>query len=271
MALCCRGIWTGPLRLPTGTPEYFLNFDGNDQSLDLWQFHVNWTTPADSTLHWPNEYSGSSVHRALRRNCRGTQLYDGGLRSARRELGQELDSYGDRLMYRLAYRNFGSYQALLANHTVAIGTSSAQTGIRWYELENTGSGFGLYQQGTYAPDSNYRWMGSIAMDKSGDIGLGYSVSSSTMSPSIRYTGRVPSDALGQMESEIDVLSLAGVSTASQTNTFRWGDYSSMAIDPTDDCTFWYTTNIIPLAVVTVGVRESHHSVSPPALRVTRSR
>ena len=78
-----------------------------------------------------------------------------------------LDSYGDRLMYRLAYRNFGSYQSLVANHTVATGTSGNQTGIRWYELRNTGTGFGLYQQGTYAPDSSYRWMGSIAMDKAG--------------------------------------------------------------------------------------------------------
>ena len=89
-----------------------------------------------------------------------------------------LDAYGDRLMYRLAYRNFGAYQSLVANHTVATGTSGNQTGIRWYELRNTGTGFAQYQQGTYAPDSSYRWMGSIAMDKIGDIGLGYSVSSS---------------------------------------------------------------------------------------------
>jgi hypothetical protein len=157
---------------------------------------------------------------------------------------QELDSYGDRLMYRLAYRNFGGYASLLANQTVNTGTGS-QTGIRWYELRNSGSGFGVYQQGTYAPDSNYRWMGSIAMDKLGDVGLGYSVSGSGMSPSIRYTGRLPGDTLGQMETEVDVLSSAGVPTASQTNTFRWGDYSSMAIDSTDDCTFWYTTEYHP--------------------------
>jgi hypothetical protein len=238
------GDLDGSTAPPTGLPEYFLNFDGNDESLDLWQFHVNWTTPSSSTFTGPTNIPVA----AFTEPCGETAVelnYTTGACVPQKGTTQELDSYGDRLMYRLAYRNFGSYQALLANQTVSIGTSSAQTGIRWYELENTGSGFGLYQQGTYAPDSNYRWMGSIAMDKLGDIGLGYSVSSSTMSPSIRYTGRVPSDALGQMESEIDVLSAASVPTASQTNTYRWGDYSSMAIDSTDDCTFWYTTEYHP--------------------------
>ncbi len=238
------GDLDGTTAPPTGSPEYFLNFDGNDQSLDLWQFHVNWTTPANSTFTGPTNIPVA----AFIEPCGETAVelnYTTGACIPQKGTSQELDSYGDRLMYRLAYRNFGSYQALLANHTVAIGTGSAQTGLRWYELENTGAGFGLYQQGTYAPDSSYRWMGSIAMDKAGDIALGYSVSSSAMSPSIRYTGRVPSDSLGTMESEIDVLSLAGVSTASQTNTFRWGDYSSMVIDSTDDCTFWYTTEYHP--------------------------
>lgn len=148
-------------------------------------------------------------------------------------------------MYRLAYRNFGTYQALVANHTVTIGTSSAQTGIRWYELQNTGAGFGLYQQGTYAPDSNYRWMGSIAMDKVGDIAMGYSVSSSSISPDIGYTGRVPSDPLGQMESETDVLSSGSIAHGSRTNNYHWADYSSISVDPTDDCTFWYTNEYMP--------------------------
>ncbi|MGC2729598.1 MAG: hypothetical protein WA254_10390, partial [Candidatus Sulfotelmatobacter sp.] len=157
---------------------------------------------------------------------------------------QMLDSYGDRLMYRLAYRNFGSYQALVVNHTVTIGTSSSQTGVRWYELQNTGTGFGLYQQGTYGPDSSYRWMGSIAMDQAGDIALGYSVSNASMSPSIRYTGRLATDPLGTMESEIDILSAARITPGSQTTTYRWADYSGMSIDPTDDCTFFYTTEYV---------------------------
>ncbi len=226
---------------PVNSPEYFLNFDySNTQSLDLWQFHVDWTTPANTTFTGPTNIPVAAFTEA----CGETALelnYRTGACIPQASTSQMLDSMADRVMYRLAYRNFPDHQSLLVNHTVSIGTSTTQTGVRWYELQNTQGTFGLYQQGTYAPDSNYRWMGSIAMDQSGDIALGYSISSSTMSPSIAYTGRVPSDPLGQMESEIEILSSAGVAHGSQTNTFRWGDYSSMAIDPTDDCTFWYTT------------------------------
>lgn len=228
---------------PSGSPEYFVNFDSNDQSLDLWQFHVDWNTPANSTFTGPTNIPVA----AFTEPCGETIVelnYTSGACVPQPGTSQELDSYGDRLMYRLAYRNFGGYASLLANQTVNTGTGS-QTGIRWYELRNSGSGFGVHQQGTYAPDSSYRWMGSIAMDHVGDIALGYSVSSGTLSPSIRYTGRVPSDTLGTMEGEFDVLSSGGVAHGSRTNTFRWGDYSSMAIDPTDDCTFWYTTEYVP--------------------------
>jgi hypothetical protein len=228
---------------PVGSPEHFLSFDYNDQSLDLWQFHVDWTTPTNSTFSGPMNIPVAAFTEA----CGETIVelnYTTGACIPQQGTGQLLDSYGDRLMYRLAYRNFSDHQSLLVNHTVATGTGSV-TGIRWYELQNTGGGFGLYQQGTYAPDSSYRWMGSIAMDKVGNIGLGYSVSSGTMSPSIRYTGRVPSDPLGQMEGEIDVLSSASVPHGSQTSSFHWGDYSSITIDSTDDCTFWYTTEYEP--------------------------
>jgi hypothetical protein len=148
-------------------------------------------------------------------------------------------------MYRLAYRRFADHETLLVNHTVDTGSSSGNTGIRWYELRGTRGTFGVYQQGTYAPDANYRWMGSIAMDKAGDIALGYSVSGSSMSPSLRYTGRMPGDPLGQMESETDPLASANVPHGSQYRYIRWGDYSSMMIDPTDDCTFWFTTEYQP--------------------------
>ena len=229
---------------PAASPEYFLNFDGNNQSLDLWQFHVDWTTPANSTFTGPTNIPVAPFNEA----CGETVVklnYTTGACIPQAGTTQTLDSYGDRVMYRLAYRNFADHQSLLVNHTVNTGTSSNNTGIRWYELQNAQGTFGLYQQGTYAPDSSYRWMGSIAMDKLGDIGLGYSVSSSTLSPSIRYTGRAPSDPLGQMESEVDVLSSQSVPHGSQTYGIPWGDYSSMAIDSTDDCTFWYTTEYLP--------------------------
>lgn len=237
------GDLDGTTAPPTGSPDYFANFDQNDQSLDIWQFHVNWTTPSQSTFTGPTNIPVAAFTEPCGETV--TELnYTTGACVPQSGTSEMLDSYGDRLMYRLAYRNFGSYASLVMNHTVNTGSGS-QTGIRWYELRNSGSGFVLHQQGTFAPDSNYRWMGSIAMDKAGDIAMGYSVSSSNMSPSIRYTGRLATDTLGQMESENDVLSAAGVANASQTNTFHWGDYSSIAVDPSDDCTFWYTTQYTP--------------------------
>lgn len=100
----------------------------------------------------------------------------------------------------------------------------------------------VFQQGTFSPDSTSRWMGSIAQDKYGDMALGYSASSSSVYPSIRYTGRLAGDPAGTMEAEATIF--AG--TASQTGTLhRWGDYTAMSIDPVDDCTFWYTNEYIP--------------------------
>ena len=228
---------------PAGSPDYLVAFDHNDQSLDLWQFHVNWTTPSNSTLTGPTNIPVASFIEPCGDSYTVFTPQDNCVPQA--GTSQMLGAYGDELMYRLAYRNFGSYQSMVVNHTVQVASGSDQTAIRWYELRNTGSGFGLYQEGTYSPDSNYRWMGSIAMDKAGDIAVGYNVSSTAMSPSIRYTGRQSSDALGTMEGEYDVLSSAGIATASQTNSARWGDYASMAVDPSDDCTFWFTTEYQP--------------------------
>jgi hypothetical protein len=228
---------------PSGSPNYFLAFDSNNQSLDLYQFHVDWTTPANSTFTGPT----SIPVTAFLEPCgdHGTVFTPADNCVPQAGTSEMLGVFGDRLMYRLAYRNFGSYEDLVANHSVQVASGNDQTGIRWYELRNTGSGFGVYQQGTYAPDSYYRWMGSIAMDKAGDIAVGYNVSSSSISPSIRYTGRTATDSLGTMEGEIDILSEAGIATGSQTNSVIWGDFSSMAVDPTDDCTFWYTNEYQP--------------------------
>ena len=230
---------------PTGSPAYFLNFDyGNHHSLDLWKFHVDWSDSADSTFTGPTQISVAPFTEACGEAA--TELnYTTGACIPQAGTGQRLDSYGDRLMYRLAYRNFGGHESLVTNHTVATGTNGSQTGIRWYELRRSGSNFGLYQQGTYAPGANYRWMGSIAMDKLGDIAMGYSISGAGMSPSIAYTGRLSSDPLGQMEGETDALASNGIGHGSRTSNFRWSDYSSIAIDPTDECTFWYTAEYMP--------------------------
>ena len=150
---------------------------------------------------------------------------------------QQLDSLADRLMYRLAYRNFGSYESLVVNHSVAVGTTrkNAVAAVRWYELRNLSAGMpSVAQQSTYAPDSTFRWMGSIA--------LGYSTSSATLHPGIRFATLLATDAPGTLSNETTILQGNG----SQLNNLnRWGDYSTMAVDPVDDCTFWYTNEYLP--------------------------
>jgi uncharacterized membrane protein len=220
---------------PTGQAEVYLgSIDStppNGSVIYKYLFHVDFTTPSNSTFTGDGETMPISV-ASFGLACGGVP---GGC-IPQRGVADQLASLGDRLMYRLAYRNFSDHQTWLVSHSVTAGSS---VGERWYEFrapENSTS-LSVFQQGTFAPDSNYRWMGSIAMDSAQDIALGYSISSPSMYPSISYTGRVPSDALGTMESEAQIV--AG--TGSQTFTVhRWGDYTSMAIDGADDCTFWYT-------------------------------
>jgi hypothetical protein len=145
----------------------------------------------------------------------------------------------ERPTWRLAYRNFKDYEALVTNQQVEARPGVA--GVRWYEIRRDLAGnYSLYQQGTYAPnDGVHRWMGSVAQDKNGNIVLGYSVvNGTTVFPGIRYTGRLAGDPLGQMTfGEGTIKNGSGVQT---TTNSRWGDYTSMNVDPTDDCTFWYT-------------------------------
>jgi fibronectin type 3 domain-containing protein len=211
---------------PAGSRNYFLNFGSN--SLNLWQFHVDWANSTNTTLAGPTNIPVGAFSEAC----------NGGTCIPQQGTTQQLDSLGDRLMYRLAYRNFGDHESLVVNHSVTAGSS---VGVRWYELRSPGTTPTVFQQGTYAPDSNFRWMGSIAMDQVGNMALGYSVSSSSIYPAIRYTGRVPTDSLGTMEGETSIIGGAG---SQGPNLSRWGDYSSMSIDPIDDCTFWYTNEYL---------------------------
>ncbi len=215
----------GATKPPKGSPNYLVNFGKN--SLNLWQFHVDWKTPANTTLSTPVNIPVPNF----------SPLCGGGTCVPQKTTTQRLDSLADRLMYRLAYRNFGDHEALVVNHSVTVGAGS---GVRWYELR-TPAVPTLFQSGTYAPDSAFRWMGSVAMDKVGDMAVGYSVSSATTFPSIAYTGRVPSDALGTLGSEKVVKTGSGAQTGGLS---RWGDYTAMAIDPTDDCTFYYTNEYL---------------------------
>jgi hypothetical protein len=146
-------------------------------------------------------------------------------------------SYRQRPTFRLAYRNFKDHEALVTSQSVEATAGVA--GERWYEIRRSGGTYSLYQQGTYAPgDGVHRWMGSIAMDKRGDMGLGYSVvNATTVYPGVRYTGRLAGDPIGQMTlGEGTIINGSGVQT---TTNSRWGDYTDMTVDPVDDCTFWY--------------------------------
>lgn len=205
---------------PSGTHEYLMNFGSN--SLNLWRMTPNFGA-GTATVTGPTNIPVAAFAEAC----------SGGTCIPQPNVSQQLDSLADRLMYRLSYRNFGGYASLLVDHSVTAGSS---TGVRWYELRDSGTGPGVYQQGTYAPDSNYRWMGSMAQDKLGNIAVGYSLSSSIIAPSIEFASRAPTDTLGLLSSETSLKSGVG----SQSGHSRWGDYSSMSVDPTDDCTFWYT-------------------------------
>ena len=153
---------------------------------------------------------------------------------------QKLDSLGDRLMFRLAYRNFGDHEALVAVHSVKGGSTASA--VRWYEIRSPNGTPKIFQQGTFSISGLALWMPSIGMDKLGDIALGFSKSSGTTHPGLGYTGRIPSDPLGSMESAANIFVGAGSQTGGLS---RWGDYSSMSIDPSDNCTFWYTNEYIP--------------------------
>ncbi len=214
----------GPTQPGVGTPNYLMNMSTN--LLRVWEADIDWANTSNSSVTLVNtlstqpfSYSGITINQP------GTS--------------QTLDALASRLMYRVQYRKFGSYEVMLTNHSVNAD-GSGQAGVRWYELRNYGSGWNIYQQGTFAPaDGDNRWMGSVAMNGNGDIGIGYSVSSSSTYPSIRFAGQLAINS-GSGILDVDETSIVE-GTKSQTGVNRWGDYSMMSIDPSDDQTFWYTT------------------------------
>jgi len=212
-----------------GTPNYLLSI--STSSVQFWKFAVNWTA-GTGTLTGPTTVPGVA---AFSRAC------SGGTCIPQPGVTQKLDSLADRLMYRLSYRNLSGSERLLVNHSVSAGTG---TGIRWYELTLNAGAPSVRQQGTFAPTNDYRWMGSAAMDKSGGIAIGYNVSNaSTIKPSVYYAYRGPVDPLGTLGPEAQVLQGPGVQTGNSLS--RWGDYSTMSIDPVDGCTMVFTTEYIP--------------------------
>lgn len=215
----------GSIAPPDGSPNFLVDINNSGQELRLLQFHVDWNQPANSTLSDTIHIPTAPFNRP-----------SGGVPQLDSTAG--LDTLGDRLMFRLGYRNFGDHESLVANHSVQ-DPSSHIIGVRWYELQDPNGTPFIYQQGTFMPDSTYRWMGSIGMDKAGDIALGYSASNADIYPAVRYTGRTPDDPPGILEDEKSIIEGGG--SQQPASRQRWGDYSAITIDPVDDCTFWFTT------------------------------
>ncbi len=222
---------------PPGTPDYYVQFDDDafgyprDQ-LEIWGFGVDWGAPKSSTF--------SKV------TTLATQPFDsllcGGAPTCIPQPGttQRLDPLSDRIMYRLQYLNLGSTQTLVTDQTVNIAPGSgSRAGVRWYELQNGGGGWSIAQQGTLDPGgTDSAWMASAALDTSGDLAVGYSVSGSSTQPSVEYSGRLASDPANTLGQGQTVMQAGGGHETE--NNGRWGDYTSMSLDPSDGCTFWYT-------------------------------
>jgi Abnormal spindle-like microcephaly-assoc'd, ASPM-SPD-2-Hydin len=211
----------GPTTPPDGTPGLFITWQNNSPGqLFLRKLTLNFAT-STATLSAATTISVANDTVA----CPGCVPQSG--------TTQTLDTLSDRMMYRFAIRHFSDHDRAVFSHAVASGS---QVAVRWYEIYDPAGAVALNQQGTFAPDSTYRWMSSVAEDKNGDIGIGYSASSSSIHPAVRFTGRVPSDPSGTLETEASFIE----GTGSQTiGLARWGDYTAMQVDPSDDCTFWY--------------------------------
>ncbi len=212
---------------PTGTPNYFYTMKSGN-ILEIWEFYVDFDVPSNSSFTLAQTLNTLPFNYGVcgfSWNC-----------IPQKDTAQRLDVISEWPMWRLQYRNFGTHETMVGNFTVDVDDFANHAGIRWFELRWSAGSWYIHQEGTHAPDEHHRWMGSIAMDGAGNIALGYSVSSDTLFPSIRYAIRRASDEAGILRTEVSLIE----GTASQIGYNRWGDYSSMTVDPSDDATFWYT-------------------------------
>ena len=219
---------------PVGAPSIMMATGGaqlknvlEDDGIYMWNYHVDWNNFSNTKIEGPIKIPVAPYH----------YLGGGQLTKAVPQPGtdQHLDAQGDKLMARLVYRKIGNRESIVGVHSVS--TSAGGGGVRWYEfLVNRDRTVKLYQQGTYAPDSNYRWMASAAIDKKGNIGIGYSFGGKNDFPGQRFSGRHFGDPLGKLTLN-EVILVKG--EASQLNTLRWEDYTQTAMDPSDDETIWY--------------------------------
>lgn len=198
-----------------------------DSGIYAYQFHVDWDDPGKTRLSEPVKIPVAPYH----------YLCDGQLTRCVSQPGtaMRLDAQGDKLMQRLIYRNFGDHESIVA--TQSVNTSGGGGGVRWYEFRlDARRVLVLYQQGTYAPDRFYRWMGSPAMDRAGGIGIGYSFGGDPNYAGQRFAARLAGDPPGLLTFQETTLATGA---AAQTDTNRWEDYATTTVDPSDDCTFWY--------------------------------
>ncbi len=221
---------------PAGEPGIFIAhqddaFGGSADQLWIYELHVDWATTTNSTFSRVQQLNVEPYDCNFGNNWNNIKQPN---------TSQELDGIPQVIMNVPQYRNWGSYESIVCCHTVDVDNTD-HAGVRWYELRRVSSGdWTVRQQGTYAPDQHSRWMGSIMMNGSKELALGYSVSSTTEFPGIRYTGQSQTEynaASGIMDETEGIIHTG---TASQTGANRWGDYSSMSVDPEDDETFWYT-------------------------------
>ena len=220
---------------PPGSPNYFYTFKDNAfhrvaaDRLEIREFHADFAAPANSTFR----LTGSINITPFKYTVCGAFVFDC---IPQRGTAQKLDPVSEWPMFRFPYRNFRTHESLAGTFTVE-GATRDTAAVYWFELRKLGGGWGLHQQGKIdSNDGVSRWIGSIAMDSAGNLALGYSVSSASMFPAIRYAVHRIIDAPGTMQREATLRRGGG----SQTGSNRWGDYSAMTIDPADDATFWYT-------------------------------
>jgi hypothetical protein len=218
---------------PKGAPNIMLAAGGTqlknvfeDDGIYTWKFYVDWENTANTKTVGPEKIAVAPYR----------YLCDGQLTNCVPQPGTDrrLDAQGDKIMARLVYRKIGNRESIVAVHSV--NTSAGAGGVRWYEFRvNKDRSVKLYQQGTYAPDGFYRWMASPAIDRKGNIGIGYSFGGAPNFAGQRFAGRLANDPLGLLTLRENVL-VAG--EASQ-NVMRWEEYTQTAVDPSDDCTIWY--------------------------------
>ena len=219
---------------PRGAPNIMMAAGGTqlkkvfeDDGIYFWKVHVDWRNPQNTMATGPVKIPVAPYH----------YLCDGQLSSCVPQPGTDvrLDAQGDKIMQRLVYRRIGNDEYIVAAHSIA--TKAGAGGVRWYEFRlDANRNPVLYQQGTYAPDNFYRWMPSIDIDRDGDIGVGYSFGGTPNFAGQRFAARPTSDSKGLLTFHESILANG---EAAQTNTLRWEDYTTTAIDPSDDCTFWY--------------------------------